>query len=415
MKNSRVVVTGMGAITPVGIGVEDTWKALLAGRSGVKTITRFDVSNFPTQFAAEVSEFDPREFMDFRQAKRTARFTQFAVGATQQAIQDSALDLSKEDLTRVGIEMGTAIGGINIIEEQTIILHQKGYRRVNPTVLPVLIANAGACQIAISLGVRGPTESPVAACATGIVAIGQALRWLQSGEVDVMLAGGAEAVTTRLGLAAFSRLGALSTRNAEPEKACRPFDAQRDGTVMGEGAATLVLETLEHAQRRNAPILAEVLGYGISEDAYHIAAPDPTGEGAARAISLALADAGIQPDEVDYIVPHGTATPLNDVSETRACKIVFGERAYRIPISSNKSMIGHMFGAAGAISTVIAILAIRDGIVPPTINLEHPDPECDLDYVPNKARDVRVDTAIINAFGFGGQNATLVVRRVDGV
>lgn len=415
MKNTRVVVTGMGAITPVGIGVEDTWKALLAGRSGVKMITRFDVSNFPTQFAAEVSDFDPREFMDFREAKRTARFTQFAVAAIQQAIQDSALDLSREDLTRVGIEMGTAIGGINIIEEQTIILHQKGYRRVNPTVLPVLIANAGACHIAISLGVRGPTESPVAACATGVVAIGQALRWLQSGEVDVMLAGGAEAVTTRLGLAAFSRLGALSTRNAEPEKACRPFDAERDGTVMGEGAAALVLETLEHARRRNAPILAEVLGYGISEDAYHIAAPDPTGKGAARAISLALADAGIQPAEVDYIVPHGTATLLNDVSETRACKIVFGERAYRIPISSNKSMIGHMFGGAGAISTVIAILAIRDGIVPPTINLEHPDPECDLDYVPNDARHVRVDTAIANAFGFGGQNATVVVRRVDGV
>jgi 3-oxoacyl-[acyl-carrier-protein] synthase II len=415
MRDSRVVVTGLGAVTPVGIGVENTWEALLAGRSGVKTITRFDVSSFPTQFAAEVTDFDPREFMEFREAKRAARFTQLATAATKQAIQDAALDLSKEDLTRVGVEMGTGIGGIDIIQEQTIIFREQGWRRVNPTILPILISNAGACHIAISLGITGPTESPVAACATGVVAIGHGLRLLQLGQVDVVLAGGTDAVVSPLGLAAFGRLGALSTRNAEPEKACRPFDAQRDGTVMGEGAAALVLETLEHAERRNAPILAEVLGYGITEDAYHVAAPDPTGAGAARAMSLALADAGVQPDEVDYIVPHGTSTLLNDVSETNACKITFGERAYRIPISSNKSMIGHMFGGAGAISTVIAVLAIRDDIVPPTINLEHPDPECDLDYVPNKARHVRVDTAIANAFGFGGQNATLVVRRPDGV
>jgi 3-oxoacyl-[acyl-carrier-protein] synthase II len=413
MKKSRAVVTGMGAVTPVGIGVENTWNALLAGRSGVRRITRFDVTDFPTQFAAEVSDFDPRDYMDFREAKRTARFTQFAAASTREAIQDAALDLSKEDMTRVGIEMGTGIGGIGIVQDQTLIFHQEGFRRVNPTILPILLANAGACHIAISLGIKGPTEAPVAACATGIVAVGQALRLLQAREVDVVLAGGTDAVISPLGVAAFSRLGALSTRNAEPEKACRPFDAERDGTVMGEGAAALVLETLEHAQRRNAPILAEVLGYGLTEDAYHVAAPDPTGEGAARAMSLALADAGVQPDEVDYIVPHGTSTPLNDVSETRACKITFGERAYRIPISSNKSMIGHMFGGAGAISTVVAILAMRDGMVPPTINLENPDPECDLDYVPNKARKIDVATAISNAFGFGGQNATVVVRRVE--
>lgn len=414
MNNNRVVVTGMGAVTPVGIGVENTWKALLAGRSGVKRITRFDVSNHPTQFAADVLHFDPLDFMTFREAKRTTRFTQLATAATQQAIQDSALDLSKEDTTRVGLEIGSAIGGLSLIEEQVATFHQKGLRRVNPTFIPVIIINAAPCHIAILLGIKGPTNSPVAACATGIVAIGQALRQLQSGEVDVMLAGGTESATTPLGLAAFSRLGALSTHNEDPEKACRPFDAERDGIVMGEGAAVLVMESLEHAQRRGAPILAEVLGYGFTEDAYHLAAPDPTGDGAARAMSRALANARISPNEVDYIVPHGTATPLNDVSETRACKTVFGEHAYRIPMSSNKSMIGHMLGAAGAISTVVAILAMRDGIVSPTINLEHPDPDCDLDYVPNKARHVRVDTAIANAFGFGGQNATVVVRRVDG-
>jgi len=415
MRNNRVVVTGIGAITPVGIGIANTWKALLAGRSGVKHIKRFDVSNFPTQFAGEVTDFNPLDFMDFREAKRMARFTQFAMAVTQQAIQDSALDLSREDTTRVGLEIGTAIGGIGLIEEQSITFHEKGPGRINPTLVPVVIANAAPCHIAISLGIKGPTSSPVAACATGTVAIGQALRQLQLGQVDVVLAGGTESATSPLALAAFSRLGALSTHNAEPEKACRPFDAERDGTVMGEGAAVLVMETLEHAQRRGAPILAEVLGYGFTEDAYHIAAPDPTGDGAARAMNAALTDAGISPDEVDYIVPHGTGTPLNDVSETRACKMVFGECAYRIPISSNKSMIGHLLGAAGAISTVIAILAIRDGIVPPTINLEHPDSECDLDYVPNEARHACIDTAMANAFGFGGQNATVIVRRLDGV
>jgi len=415
MKKTRVVVTGMGAITPIGMDVESTWKALLAGRSGVRRITRFDVSGFPTQFAAEVVGFDPLDFMSFREAKRTARFTQLAAAAAQQAVQDARLDLAKEDATRVGIEIGNAIGGIGLIEKQALAFHERGVRRINPTFVPLIIANAAPCHIAVVLGIKGPTNSPVAACATGVVAIGQALRWLQSGEVDVMLAGGTESATSPLALAAFSRLGALSTHNEEPEKACRPFDAERDGTVMGEGAAVLVMETLEHAQQRGAPILAEVLGYGFTEDAYHVAAPDPTGDGAARAMSRALANAHVSPDEVDYIVPHGTGTPLNDVAETKACKTVFGERAYRIPTSSNKSMLGHMLGAAGAISTIVAILAIRDGIIPPTINLEHPDPECDLDYVPNKARQAHVDTALANAFGFGGQNATIVVRRVDSV
>ena len=413
MNNKRVVVTGMGAITPIGIGVDDTWKALLAGRSGVRTITSFDVTDFATQFAAQVTDFDANDYMDFREARRTARFTQYAVAATHEAIQDSGLDLAKEELTRVGVQMGTAIGGVDIITQQTIVFHEKGYRRVNPVLIPELLANSGACHIAIKLGIRGPTESPVAACATGVVAVGQALRLLQRGEADVMLAGGSEYATTPLGIAAFGRIGVLSTYNEDPPRACRPFDAQRDGTVMGEGAAVLVMETLQHAVQRNAPILAEVLGYATTEDAHHIAAPDPSGDGAARAISLALTDAHVSPVEIDYIAPHGTGTPLNDLSETRACKAVFGERAYRIPISSNKSMVGHMFGGAGAISSIVAILAMRDGIVPPTLNLDHPDPDCDLDYVPNQARKVRVDTAIVNAFGFGGQNATAVFRRAD--
>jgi 3-oxoacyl-[acyl-carrier-protein] synthase II len=414
MKKNRIVVTGMGAITPLGIGVEATWQALLAGRSGVRRITRFDVTDFPTQFAAEITDFDPVNFMDFKEAKRTARFAQFALAATQQAVKSAALDLTQEDMTRVGISMGTAIGGVDIIEEQVTVFHEQGLRRIHPIMVPILLPSSGACHIAISLGIKGPTSCSVAACATGIVAIGEALRNLQWGEVDVMIAGGAESALSPLDLGAFSRVGALSTHNSEPEKACRPFDAERDGTVIGEGAAALVLETWEHAQRRGAPILAEILGYGLTEDAYHIAAPEPSGEGAARAMSRALADAGIPPDEVDYIVPHGTGTPLNDVSETRACKLVFRERAYRIPISSNKSMMGHLLGAAGAISAIVGILSIDKGILSPTINLEHPDPECDLDYVPNQPRPAHVDTVIANAFGFGGQNATVVIRRAEG-
>jgi 3-oxoacyl-[acyl-carrier-protein] synthase II len=412
IEKNRVVITGLGAVTPGGIGVKDTWESLIAGRSSVHTITRFDASDLPTQFAAEVTNFDPADYMDFRAAKRTARFAQFATVATDEAIRNAALDLSNEDMSRVGIEMGTAIGGVNIVEEQAVVFHEKGYRRVNPTLIPIILANSGACTIAINLGIKGPTQSPVAACATGVVSIGHALRYLQSGEVDVMLAGGSEAATSPLALATFSRVGVLSTRNDAPEQACRPFDAQRDGTVMGEGAAMVVLETLEHAQRRGAPILAEVLGYSLTEDAYHISAPDPSGDGAARAMTLALKDAGVPPDEIDYVVPHGTGTQLNDAAETTAMKISFGEAAYRVAISSNKSMLGHMLGAAGAISAVVAVQALCEGLLPPTINLDYPDPHCDLDYVPNKARQANVQTAMVNAFGFGGQNASLIIREV---
>ena len=413
MSKNRVVITGLGAVTPGGIGVKETWDSLLAGRSCTHTISRFDASDLPTQFAAEVSNFDPQDFMDFRAAKRTARFAQFAMVATDEAIRNAALDLSKQDMTRVGIEMGTAIGGVSIVEEQAVIFHEQGHRRVNPTLIPIILASSGACNIAINLGIKGPTQAPVAACATGVVSVGHALRFLQSGEVDVMLAGGSEAATSPLALATFSRVGVLSTRNDAPEQACRPFDAQRDGTVMGEGAAMLVLETLEHAQRRGAPILAEVLGYSLTEDAYHIAAPDPSGEGAARAMTLAMNDAGVTADEIDYIAPHGTGTPLNDAAETTAIKSSFGKAAYRVAISSNKSMLGHMLGAAGAVSSVVAVKALCEGMVPPTINLDYPDPQCDLDYIPNTARKMDVQTAMVNAFGFGGQNASLILRQIE--
>jgi 3-oxoacyl-[acyl-carrier-protein] synthase II len=413
MDKNRVVITGMGAVTPVGIGLEPTWQALLAGRSGIRRITRFDPTDCPTQIGGEVLDFDPVKYMDFKDAKRTARFTQFAIAATKEALQAAQLDLSKVDLTRTGISLGTAIGGADLIEEQTIVFQQHGLRRINPVLVPILLPSAGACQLAILFGIKGPTHAPVAACATGTVAIGDALRDLQYGDADVMIAGGAESAMSALDIGAFSRIGALSTRNDAPEAALRPFDARRDGTVISEGAAVVIMETLQHARSRGAPVLAEVLGYALTEDAYHLAAPEPSGEGAARAMARALAEAGIATTALDLIVPHGTGTPLNDVVETRACRLVFGEHAHRIAISAVKSMLGHMFGAAGSISVAAGVLAIRDGVVPPTINLEYPDPECDLDYVPNHARTMRVDTAMANAFGFGGQNATVVVRRYD--
>lgn len=410
---TRVVVTGMGALTSVGLDLATTWQSLLAGQSGVRRITRFDVTDFPTQFAAEVQGFDPTRYMDFKEAKRMVRVSQLAMAATKEAVHASGLDFSAEDPTRIGIEIGTAIAGIDAIETQMMTFQQRGPRAVNPTIVPTILGNSPACHIAISLGIKGPTNSPVAACATGIVAIGQALRQLQRGDLDIVLTGGSEAAVTPLAMVAFSRLGALSTFNEDPARACRPFALGRDGTVMAEGAVVLVLETLHHAQERGAPILAEVLGYALTEDAYHIAAPDPSGEGAARAMASALADAGVSPPEVDYIAPHGTGTPLNDVSETIACKTVFGQHAYRLAISSNKSMLGHLLGAAGSISAAVCILAMRDSIVPPTINLDVPDPQCDLDYVPNQARPMTVNVALANAFGFGGQNATVVLRRLS--
>ncbi len=410
----RVLVTGMGMITPLGLSVQESWEGLLQGRSGVKPITHFSTEGFPTRIAAQVEGFNPLDYMHGKEARRSSRFTQFAVATTGAAIFDSGLDLEAEDQTRVGLQIGSAVGGIQVIEEQTVVLREQGPRRINPVLVPTVIVSAAPCQVAVLFGIKGPTSAPAAACATGIVAIGDALRWLQHGEADVVVAGGTESTLTPVALASFSRLGALSTRNDDPVHACRPFDANRDGTVMGEGAAMLILETEEHALRRGARVLAEVLGYSHAEDAFHMTAPEPNGDGASRAMSLSLRDAGIAPDEVDCIVAHGTGTPLNDTAETRAIHRVFGEHARRLLVTSNKPGIGHTLGGAGAISAVFAVKAILEGVVPPTANLEQPDPACDLDYVPLEPRRARVDTVLVNAIGFGGQNASLLVRRWQG-
>ncbi len=407
----RAVITGMGMITPLGLSVEETWRGLLAGRSAVARITEFPTESFPTQMAAQVRGFDAHEYLGHKDARRAGRFTQFAAAAISEAMIQAKLDLDKEDRTRVGLQIGSAIGGLPVIEDQTLVLREKGPRRINPVFVPTVIVSAAPCQLAVLWHIQGPTHAPAAACATGIVALGEAMRNLKWGDAEVVLAGGSEAVITPLALAAFSRLGALSTRNDDPAHACRPFDVSRDGTVIGEGSSVVVLETAEHAQRRGATILAEVLGYGFTEDGFHMTAPEPNGEGAARAMNLALRDAGIDAAEVDLIVPHGTGTPLNDVAETRAIHTVFGEHARRLLISSNKGSIGHTLGAAGAVSSVVGVKAMLEGVVPPTANLETPDPACDLDYVPHEPRRVQVETALINAIGFGGQNGSLILRR----
>ncbi len=410
----RVVVTGLGAVSPLGLDVASTWQGLVEGRSGVSAITTFDTRDFPTKIAASIKGFDPTLYLNRREARRMSPFVHYALAAAHQAIAQAGLDLSREDPTRIGVEMGSALGGTNVIEEQRLILERKGTRHIKPTLVPAALINTAPCLIAIQLGIKGPVSASVSACASGLTALGDAARRLVWGDADVMLAGGAESVMTPLAIAGFSRLGVLSTKNDTPEKACAPFDANRDGTVVGEGAAVLVLETLAHALRRDAPILAEVLGYGLTNDAYHPAAPDPTGDGAARSMADALRDGGISPPEVDWICAHGTGTQLNDPSETRAIKTAFGERAYDVPVSSIKSSIGHMLGAAGAISAVAAVQAMQTGLIPPTINYQTPDPECDLDYVPNVAREAAVNTVMINSFGFGGQNACLILRKWDG-
>jgi 3-oxoacyl-[acyl-carrier-protein] synthase II len=407
----RVVVTGLGAVTPLGLDAPTTWQALIAGKSGVRPITAFDSSILPVHIAASVTGFDPSLHMEPREARRHAAFVHFAIAAANEAVAAAGLDLADEDPWRVGATIGSALGGISLIEEQKLNIETRGYRAVNPTMIPAVIINSAACQIAINYGIKGPVTAPVAACATGVVALGEAARSLAAGEADVIIAGSTESAMTLLSIAAFSRLGALSTRNEEAESACKPFDANREGTVAGEGAAVLILETLTHAVRRGAPILAEVLGYGITCDAHHLVAPGPDGEGAARAMSQALAFSGVSGDELSWVCAHGTGTPLNDAAETKAIKQALGDAAYRTPVSSLKGALGHMFGAAGAISAVTAVQAMRDGMIPPTINYETPDPECDLDYVPNAARPATVETVLINAFGFGGQNACLVLRK----
>lgn len=409
-RRQRVVVSGLGAVTPFGNTVADLWDGLSEGRSAVDRVSHFDASDLPVQIAAEVRNFDPLDYMDNRTAKRTARFTQLAWAATTEALAQSGLNIAAEDPWRVGVEMGNAVGSLGGITGQHDRLLAAGPRRVVPTTIPSVLINMGACHVAMMLGARGLASAPVAACATGLYAIGGAMHRLQRGELDVIIAGSTEAILTPLAMACFWRIQALSTRNDDPQGACRPFDVHRNGTVMGEGAAVMILETEAHALDRGATILAEVSGYGISEDAYHLIAPDPSGEGAARAIQLALEDAGLQPEDVDYISAHGTGTPLNDLSETMAIKHLFGDAAYNVPISSIKSMIGHTLGAAGAVSAVASVLTIEHNLIPPTINLTHPDPRCDLDYVPLEARPSPVAVAMNNAFGFGGQNACLIVQ-----
>jgi len=413
--SNRVVITGLGAVTPLGTGVDNYWEGVVAGRSGVGYITQFDASDCPSKIAAEVKDFDPLDYMDYRTARRMTRFIQFATAAAKMTLEDADLDLSKEDPTRVGLEMGSAAGGIGLLEEQACILRDRGPRRIQPTVLPSVLLSMAPCQLAILLGIKGPASSPVAACATGVVSIGEAMRRLQRGDVEVMVAGASEAITSPLAVIALARLGASSAREDDPQGACRPFDADRDGFVLGEGAAAVVMETLEHALDRGAHIYGEVLGYGFTVDGYHLAAPDPSGDGAARAMSLAIEDSDLTPAGIGHICSHGTGTKLNDVAETKAIKTIFGKSAYHVPINSNKSMIGHLMGAAGAISVVTALKTIEQNIIPPTTNLRTPDPDCDLDYVPLVARPSQVDTVLVNAFGLGGQNGALVVRRFDEV
>lgn len=407
----RVVVTGMGAVTPVGNDVATTWANLIAGRSGVRRITAFDPSPYKTQIAAEVKDFDPLNYMDRREVRRTDRCTQYAVAAVTQAVADARLNMEKEDPRQVGVLIGSGVGGIQTILEQYEVLRRRGGRRVSPFLIPNMLVDSTAGHIAIKLGAQGPNFAPVLACATGTGAVGEAFEMIRRGDADVIIAGGSEAGICELVLAGFDVMGALSTRNDEPERACRPFDADRDGFVMGEGSVILVLESLSHALAREARIYGEVLGYGVTADAYHMAAPRADGLGAYEAMKIALRKAGLTVQDVDYINAHGTATRLNDVSETRAIKRLFGEHAYDIPISSTKSMTAHLLGAAGTLEALVCLKAINEGIIPPTINLETPDPECDLDYVPNAARRAEVRVAMSNSFGFGGHNACLVLAR----
>jgi len=406
----RAVVTGLGAITPIGNDAATFWASLLAGTSGVAPISAYDASGEEVRIAAEVKGFDPATWIDFKQARRMSRFSQFAVAAAAQAIADSDLEITDANRNEIGVIVNTGGGGIGDVAMGERIFLEQGGKRVSPFMVPMLSPSMAACQISIQNGLHGPVIASVAACASGVQALIDAQRLIEHGDVEVVLAGGTESAILPVAFAALANMGALSKRNDDPTAASRPFDAARDGFVFGEGAAVLTVESAEHAERRGARIIAEVAGGAMTGDAFHISAPDPTGEGAARAMTRALRDAGVAPDEVEYVVAHGTSTPLNDATETKAIHAAFGEHAAHLAVSSNKSMVGHTLGAAGAISAVAAVCAIRDGMIPPTINYQTPDPACDLDYVPNTARQAPVRTAIINGFGFGGQNAVAVFR-----
>jgi 3-oxoacyl-[acyl-carrier-protein] synthase II len=394
--------------------VDNVWQKIVDGTSGITAITRFDASAHETRIAGEVKAFNPEDYITPREVRRMDLFIQYAIAATKIAVEGARLDMAKEDAERVGVIVGTGLGGLPTLEKYHTILLERGPGRISPFFIPMLIANEAPGNIAIQFGIKGPNLSIVTACATGAHSIGDAYRIIQYGDADVMVAGGTEANLTPLTVGGFNALKAISTKNEHPEAASRPFDKERDGFVIGEGAGIVIMEELEHAKVRGAPIYAEIVGYGYNGDAYHITAPSPDGDGSIRCMRLALKDAGVAPEQVDYINAHGTSTDLNDASETIAIKQVFGAHAYKIPVSSTKSMIGHLLGAAGAVEAIFSILAIRDQVCPPTINYEHPDPECDLDYVPNKARKHVINVAISNSFGFGGTNAVLAFRRYEG-
>jgi 3-oxoacyl-[acyl-carrier-protein] synthase II len=408
----RVVITGLGAVTPIGIGHKAFFENLIAGKSGAGRITRFDPAAYTSQVAAEITDFEPEKFMDKKEAHKLVRFIQLAVAAAKLAVGDAGLEITESNADRIGVLIGSGIGGIDFLEQQAYVLKEKGPSRLSPFTVPYDITNMAAGIVSIHLQAKGPNSCVSTACATGTHAIGDAARILQRGDAEVMVAGGSEASICPLGIASFCAARALSTGfNDDPKKASRPFDGKRDGFVMGEGAGVVILETLEYAKARGAQIYAEIVGYGMSGDAYHITAPAPGGEGAARAIKAALKDAHLSPEDIDYINAHGTSTDLNDKYETMAIKTAFGDRAKKLAISSNKSMIGHLLGAAGAVELIATVLTIKNGQVPPTINWEVPDPDCDLDYVPNKSRQMEVKAAISNSFGFGGHNAVLVVKK----
>ena len=409
----RVVVTGMGAMTPLGLTPDDFWQALVRGESGIGPITLCDASTYPSRIAGEVTGFDPDQFMDPREARRMARFSQLAVAAAANAIEDADLDLSQTNRDRLGVVMGNGVGGFPTTEENARKLVDRGGMKMSPFFIPMILPNMAAASVSRLFGIKGYTSTIITACAAGTQGIGEGIEVIRRGAADVVLAGGCEAGICELGLGGFNIIKALSRQNDVPEKASRPFDAKRDGFVPAEGSALLVLESLEYATDRGANILAEAVGQGVSSDAFHAVQPDEDGSGAARAIRWALEDARLGPEDIDYINAHGTSTPKNDAAETMAIKTTFGRRAYEVPISSTKSMIGHALGGAGAIEAVAAIKTIAEGQIHPTVNYEFPDPECDLDYVPNESRKQRVDTVLSNSFGFGGQNACLVFRRFE--
>ncbi len=410
----RVVVTGIGLVTPLGIGVEKTWQSLCDGKSGIGRITRFDPSELPSQIAAEVKDFDPADFIEKKEIKKMDRFIQFGVAAARMAVEDARLEITEAVADRAGVYVGAGIGGLPAIESNHIKFLEGGIKKLTPFFIPMVIINLVSGHIAIMVGAKGPNSAVVTACATGTHAIGDAFKIIQRGDADIMIAGGTESTISPLAVGGFCAMRALSVRNDEPEKASRPFDAMRDGFVMGEGAGVLILEELTMAEKRGARIYAEVCGYGMTGDAYHITSPAPEGVGAARCMNVTLNDAGLSPDDVSYINAHGTSTKFNDENESSAIKAVFGKKAYDIPVSSTKSMTGHLLGAAGGIEAVFSVLAIDKGVIPPTINYEFPDPECDLDYVPNKSRAFSVDVALSNSFGFGGTNACILFRKFTG-